>query len=86
MGDRFLVIERSLRLGSESVGFSAPRLARLRRVPDGIDEIFTTRLPAHPVNVEMRSSFVGHHISATFELRAGVVKAASPQGRAQREP
>jgi hypothetical protein len=23
----------------------------------------------------MRSSFVGHHISATFELRAGVVKA-----------
>jgi len=25
----------------------------------------------------MRSSFVGHHISATFELRAGVVKAAA---------
>ena len=23
----------------------------------------------------MRSSFAGHHISATFELRAGVVKA-----------
>ena len=23
----------------------------------------------------MRSSFVGHHINATFELRAGVVKA-----------
>ena len=28
-----------------------------------------------PVNAEMRSGFVGHHISATFELRAGVVKA-----------
>src|SRR3954447_11009403 len=55
-------------------------------MPDGIDEIFTIRLPAHPVNAEMRSSFVGHHISATFELRAGVVKAGSPQGRAQREP
>jgi hypothetical protein len=24
---------------------------------------------------KMRSSFVGHHISATFELRGGVVKA-----------
>jgi hypothetical protein len=44
-------------------------------MPDGIDEIFTIRLLAHPVNAEMRSSFVGHHISATFELRAGVVKA-----------
>ena len=42
---------------------------------DGIDEIFTIRLPVHLVNAEMRSSFVGHHISATFELRAGVVKA-----------
>ena len=30
---------------------------------------------SRPVNAEMRSSFVGHHISATFELRAGVVKA-----------
>ena len=44
-------------------------------MPDGIDEIFTIRLLAHPVNAEVRSSFVGHHISATFELRAGVVKA-----------
>ena len=44
-------------------------------MPNGIDEIFTIRLLAHPVNAEMRSSFVGHHISATFELRAGVVKA-----------
>ena len=25
----------------------------------------------------MRSSFVGHHISATFELRGGGVKAAA---------
>jgi hypothetical protein len=41
-------------------------------MPDGIDEIFTIRLLAHLVNAEMRSSFVGHHISATFELRAGV--------------
>ena len=30
---------------------------------------------AHPVNAEMKSSFVGHHLSATFELRTGVVKA-----------
>ena len=29
------------------------------------------------VNAELRSSFVGHHIGATFELRAGVVKAAA---------
>ena len=47
-------------------------------MPDGIDEIFTIRLLAHLVNAEMRSSFVGHHISATFELRAGVVKARRP--------
>lgn len=40
-------------------------------MPDGIDENFTIRLLAPPVNAEMRSSFVGHHISATFELRAG---------------
>ena len=46
-------------------------------MPGGIGEIFTIRLPAHPVNAEMKSSFVGHHISATFELRAGVVKAAA---------
>ena len=36
-------------------------------MPDGIDETFTIRLQVHPVNAEMRSSFVGHHISATFE-------------------
>ena len=44
-------------------------------MPDGIDESFTIRLLAPPVNAEMRSSFAGHHISATFEVRAGVVKA-----------
>ena len=44
-------------------------------MPGGIDENFTIRLLAPPVNAEMRSSFVSHHISATFELRAGVVKA-----------
>jgi hypothetical protein len=44
-------------------------------MPGGIGEIFTIRLLAHPVNAEMRSSFVGRHISATFELRADVVKA-----------
>ena len=44
---------------------------------DGIDEKFTIRLLAPPVNVEMRSSFVGHHIIATFELGAGVVKAGA---------
>ena len=44
-------------------------------MPGGIDEIFTIRLLVHPVNAEMRPSFVGHHISATFELRAGGVKA-----------
>jgi hypothetical protein len=46
-------------------------------MPGGIDEIFMIRLLVHPVNAELRSSFVGHHISATFELRAGVVKAAA---------
>ena len=44
-------------------------------MPDGIGENFTIRLLAPPVNAEMRSSFVGHHISAAFELRAGVVTA-----------
>ena len=46
-------------------------------MPDGIDENFTIRLLAPSVNAEMRSSFVGHHMSAAFELRAGVVKAAA---------
>ena len=103
---RDVAINRLVVEGAES--FALRALATALRVwldcggmPDGIDEIFTIRLPAHPVNAEMRSSFVRHHIIATFELRAGagvpdariparwgggVVKAASPQGRAQREP
>ena len=48
-----------------------------RGVRDGTDEIFTIRLPMRRVNAEMRTSFVGHHISAAFELRGGVVKAAT---------
>jgi hypothetical protein len=44
-------------------------------MPDGIEEIFTIRLLANPVNAEMRSSFAGHHITARFELRGGGVKA-----------
>jgi hypothetical protein len=43
---------------------------------DGTTEIFTIRLPMHQVNAEMRTSFLGHHISATLELRGGIVKAA----------
>jgi hypothetical protein len=39
------------------------------------DESFTIRLAMRPVNVEMRTSFVGHHINATFELRGVIVKA-----------
>jgi len=46
-------------------------------VRDGTDEIFTIRLPMRRVNTEMRTSFVGHHISVTFELRGGVVKAVA---------
>jgi hypothetical protein len=42
----------------------------------GTDEIFTIRLSMCRVNAEMRASFLGHHISATFELRGGAVKAA----------
>jgi hypothetical protein len=44
-------------------------------MPDGIEEIFTIRLLGHPVNAEMRSSFDGHHISASSELRGRGVKA-----------
>ena len=43
----------------------------------GTDEIFTIRLRTRRVNAEMRTSFVGHHISATFELRGGAVKAVA---------
>jgi hypothetical protein len=36
-------------------------------VRDGTDEILTIRPPVHRVNAELRTSFVGHHVSATFE-------------------
>ena len=49
--------------------------ATAERVRDGTNEILTIRLPAAQVNTENATSFLGHHISATFELRAGVVKA-----------
>ena len=73
-------IKRQVVEGADSVALRASALAlRVWRdcggMPDGIDEILTIRLLAHPVNAEMRSSFVGHHISATSELRGGVVKA-----------
>jgi hypothetical protein len=44
-------------------------------MPDSIDEIFTVRPLAHPVNVENEIELGGHHIVAAFELRAAVVKA-----------
>ena len=44
---------------------------------DGADEIFTIRLPAPRVNTKTVTSFLGRHISATFELRVGVVKAGA---------
>jgi hypothetical protein len=50
-------------------------------VRDGTNEILTIRLPAAQVNTENATSFLGHHISATFELRAGVVKARRPAQR-----
>jgi hypothetical protein len=52
-------------------------------VRDGTDEILTIRLPAARVNMESAVSFLGHHISATFELRAGVVKARRPAQRVE---
>jgi hypothetical protein len=59
------------------MGYSAPHLSRLRRGARCTDEIFTIRPPGRRVNAEMRTSFVGHHVSATFELRGGGVKAAA---------
>jgi hypothetical protein len=53
-------------------------------VRDGTDEIFTIRLPAVRVNTENATSFLGHYISATFELRAGAVKARRPAQRVER--
>ena len=55
------------------------------RVRDGTDENFTicpSRLSGQDENDATR--FLGHHISATFELRAGVVKARRPAQRAER--
>jgi hypothetical protein len=52
-------------------------------VRDGTDEIFTIRLPMRRVNAEVRSSFVSHHISATFELRGSGVKAAAGSSAAR---
>ena len=82
-------INRLVVEGAESLALRA--LAAALRVwrdcggmPNGIDEIFTMRLLAHLVNAEMRSSFVGHHITATFELRAGVVKAEARRSSAAR--
>ena len=50
---------------------------------DGTDEIFTIRRPSAPGQyLKTATSFLGHHISATFELRAGVVKAEA--GRVER--
>ena len=42
---------------------------------DRTDKIFTIRLSSLGSIWKNATSFVGHHISATFELRAGVVKA-----------
>jgi len=53
-------------------------------VREGTHEIFTIRLPAAQVNTENATSFLGRHISATFELRAGVVKARRPAQRVER--
>jgi hypothetical protein len=54
-------------------------------VRDGTDEIFTIRLLAALVNTEKCAEkcdeLLGHHISATFELRTGVVKARRPAQR-----
>ena len=52
---------------------SAP--GKIRRGARCTGQIFTIRPPARPVNAEIRTRFVSRHISATFELRTGVVKA-----------
>ena len=46
-------------------------------MPNGIDEIFTIRPPVRRVNSEMGTSFVGYHVSATFELHGGGVRAVA---------
>jgi hypothetical protein len=75
-------INRLVAEGAES--FALRALASVLRVlrdcggvRDGTNEILTIRLPARPVNAEMRTGVIGHHMSATFELRGGAVKAAA---------
>lgn len=63
-GSNRLIVEGADSLALRAFACSAPRLAGLRRVRDGTDEIFTIRLRTRQVNAEMRTSFVGHHISA----------------------
>ena len=46
-------------------------------MPDGIDEIFTIRLLAHPVNAENEVEPRRPSHKCDHELRAGVVKAAA---------
>jgi len=46
-------------------------------VRDGTDEIFSIRLQTRRVNAEMRTSFVGYHIGAIYELGGGAVKATA---------
>lgn len=60
---------------SESVGFSAPRLARLRRDARWHRRDLHDTTAGASGQRRNEVSFVGHHISATFELCAGVVKA-----------
>lgn len=71
-----LVLERSWQRCSESVGFSAPRLARPRRdAPTASTR--SSRYDSRRIRStqKMRSSFVGDHIGAASELRTDVVKA-----------
>jgi len=77
VGSNRLVVE-----GAESFALRALATAlRVCRdcggVRDAPNEIFTIRPPVRRVNAEMRTSFVGHHVTATFELRGGGVKAAA---------
>jgi hypothetical protein len=56
-------------------------------VREGTDENFTI-CPSRQSGQYVRNdatSFLGHHISATFELRAGVVKARRPAAAGRSE-
>jgi hypothetical protein len=75
-------INRLVVEGAESFALGAMATAlRVWRhgggVRDDTDEILTIRLGTRRVNAEMRTSFVGHHINAACELRAGAVKAVA---------